>query len=172
MFAVWTLCSTGLDADVADFVASSLQSSSCRTYKSAWLSWSQWCTSHSVDPTVLSETNLVSYLFSLFHLHGLSPATLGVRRAAVSSFLAPLEAHVSESPLLHRFMRAAVLERPLAHSQPRFTWDVVTVLSFLKSWGELASLSFTNYLTDVSHCFFCSRAVASAICFASRLRAP
>lgn len=78
----------------------------------------------------------------MFHVRGLSPATLGVHRAAVSSFLAPADSLLSESPLLRRFMWAAVLECPLARSLPRFSWDVAEVLNFLCGWGDLPELSF------------------------------
>lgn len=66
-------------------------------------------------------------------------ATLGVHRAAISSFLDPLGLSIS-SKLLARFMGAVFLSGPPARSSPCSTWNVAVVLEFIRSWGDIQDL--------------------------------
>ena len=77
----------------------------------------------------------------MFSVKNRAWSTIGVHRSAISSLLQPLKkSHVGEHPLISRFMCAAFLRRPPA-SQPRWTWDMATVLAHVRDWGLPPTLS-------------------------------
>lgn len=129
------------------FISSSIKDISVRTYESAWRGWVEWCNFQGLDRCQASATQLVQYLWFLFSERNLSASTLGVHRAAISSFTAPLLAEHSQSHLLQRFMWAVFLVRPLAAAQVWETWDVAAVLEALRAWGPIQDLS----LHQLSH---------------------
>lgn len=130
--------------------------------RSAWTSWRGWYDSRALEYSDTSDVNIVSYLFNLFHDHGLAPATLGVHRAAISSFSNPLGTAQSESRLLRHFMKAAFSERPAACSCPHSTWDVARVLGYLHSLGptEDLSLQFLSMRTLALFLIFSGRRIS------------
>jgi hypothetical protein len=88
-----------------------------------------------MDPAQVSVNTLLEYLYDLHVVKNRAWSTVGVHRSAISSLLQPLESHpVGEHPLVARFMRALFLSRPPA-IQPRWTWDMATVLTCIKDWG-------------------------------------
>jgi hypothetical protein len=94
-----------------------------------------------MDPTTLSVVKLLEYLLFLHKSKNLSWNTIGVHRSAISSLLSPLQTPTAgEHPLVSRFMRALFRNKPPA-MRPRVSWDVASVLNYIRSMGEPSSLT-------------------------------
>ena len=127
------LTGTGVSEEVAEFLFSSRRGSTAVQYRSVWRSWLSWCQDHGLDPASVSLNTMLEYLYYLFSVKDLAWSTIGVHRSAISSLLQPLHSHsVGEHPLVSRFMRALFLRTPPS-STPRWTWDMATVLAFVRA---------------------------------------
>jgi hypothetical protein len=61
-----------------------------------------------------------------------------------------MESHpIGEHPLVARFMRALFLKRPPS-TQPRWTWDMATVLTCIRDWGLPQDLSLRRLTWKLS----------------------
>jgi hypothetical protein len=135
------LTASGISEEIAQFLSASWRRSTAGQYRSVWKSWSEWCQERGVDPARLSLNTLLEYLYYLYMVKNRAWSTVGVHRSAISSLLQPLEAHpLGEHPIVARFMRALFLKRPPA-TQPRWTWDLATVLNCIRDWGLPQDLS-------------------------------
>lgn len=134
------ITAAGISEEVAEFVAASWRDSTSTQYQSAWRSWVTWCETSGLDTTSISVGKLLDYLLFLYAVRNLSWSTVGVHRSAISSFLQPLSTPtLGEHPLVSRFMRSLFLKNPPA-TNPRWSWDMATVLSYLKNMGLPSTL--------------------------------
>ena len=94
-----------------------------------------------------------SYHFCEYYLvsvKNLAWSTIGVHRSAISSLLQPLHPHpVGEHPLVSRLMRALFLQKPPS-TTPRWTWDMATVLAFVRDLGPPQDLSLRRLVAKLA----------------------
>ena len=134
----------GISEEVAQFLTSSWRKSTSGQYKSVWKSWTTWCEAQGLDYATLSIAKLLDYLLFLFTERKLSWSSIGVHRSAISSLLQPsVSPTFGEHPLVTRFMKAIFLKKPPS-VQPRWSWDMATVLRHLKGMGPPPSLTLRN----------------------------
>ena len=129
---------SGASEDVAQFLSTSWRGSTRSQYQSVWRTWVAWCEDSRLEPSSLSVNKLLDYLLYLHSVKNLSWNTIGVHRSAISSLLSPLVSF-GEHPLVARFMRALFLQKPPS-VQPRWTWDMASVLTYVKNMGLPHSL--------------------------------
>jgi hypothetical protein len=132
---------TGISNEVAEFLSTSWRKSTSGQYKSVWKSWASWCEAKGLDNASISVDKLLEYLLYLFKDRNLSWSSIGVHRSALSSILQPsISPSLGEHPLVIRFMKSIFLRKPPS-IQPRWSWDMATVLRYLKRLGSPQSLS-------------------------------
>lgn len=105
---------SGVSPKLSEFMAGLLRGSTQCTYVFVWKYWLSWCESKDLEPIHFSESSLAEYLWFLFSVKHLSPASFAVHRAAIGSFLDPLGTASHDSKLLSHFMKAAFLSKPSA----------------------------------------------------------
>ena len=101
-----------------------------------------------LDEFTPSAVNLINFLQYELEHNKREYSTLNSFRSAVSSTLgtcAETGKPVGQAPLVCRFMRGAHrLNPPKTKLFP--SWDIVTILNFLKSWGPARKLSLSQLL--------------------------
>ena len=129
-----------LSPRVSDIIMSSWRSGTQAQYKSAWSKWSSWCAEKQEDPVSCDISCFLEFLSELFD-NGLQYRTINVYRSAISaSHLSVEGSSIGSHQLVSRFMRGIYELRP---PQPRVftTWDVGTVLRYLKKFHPAETLS-------------------------------
>lgn len=120
----------GLTAGAVETLLSSRAPSTRRMYGLKWSVFSTWCRERSVDPVTCPVVQVLEFLQDRFSA-GLSPSTLKVYVAAISSFHTPLrEGFLGKLPLVVLFLRGARRMRPATRSKVP-TWDLAVVLGAL-----------------------------------------
>merc|ERR1712030_304902 len=105
--------------------------------------WTQYCRRNQLDEASPSAVNLINYLQFEFETNKKQYRTINTYRSAVSTTLGTcpvLGAPVGQDPLVCRFMRGIHRLRP-PNTKLFPTWDIVTVLNRLLSWGVTKQLS-------------------------------
>ena len=126
------LLTLGASRHVLDLVSKSHRSGTNAVYSSHWKRWLHWCTSYSISPSDPSEVDLANFLAYLSQEHNLSPSSLRVYRAAISTTLRQLGApSFSDNALLRDVIRGASMAK--AQVPRRLpSWDLFLVLSSLR----------------------------------------
>ena len=116
----------------------------------------QFCTKHKLDPLAPDPVNLLNFLTFYYETKKSEYRTLNCYRSAVSSTLAKdpkTGLPVGQDPLVSRFFRGVRRLRP-----PKIklfpSWNVSTVLKYLKTLGDSKSLSLDVLLLKT--CFLVS----------------
>ena len=135
-----TIKSSGLSDRATELVLNARRQSSTYTYQTPWRKWGAWCSTRKIDPYRSDIKDLADYLAELFE-SGLESRTIGVHRSAISAYHLPVEGFkVGEHPLIVKVMAGIRNLRP-AKSRYHIIWDVQTVLEYLKSLGDMSSMS-------------------------------
>ena len=125
-----------LSTRVSNIIMSSWRSGTQAQYKSAWSKWSSWCAEKQEDPVSCDISCFLEFLSELFD-SGLQYRTISVYRSAISaSHLSVEGSSIGSHQLVSRFMKGVYELRP---PQPQVftTWDVGTVLRYLKNFTQL-----------------------------------
>ena len=129
-----------LSPRVSDIILSSWRSGTQAQYKSAWSKWSSWCAEKQEDPVSCDISCFLEFLSELFD-SGLQYRTINVYRSAISaSHLSVEGSSIGSHQLVSHFMKGIYELRP---PQPQVftTWDVGTVLRYLKKFHPAGTLS-------------------------------
>ena len=135
-----SLQSQRLSEQAIEIVMSSWRDSTKKQYKTYLARWHQFSTKRSCDPLQPNVTDVIEFLTELFQ-SGIGYSCLNTARSALSSVIifsdnTPDGSH----PLVARFMKGVFERRP---SLPKYTstWDVNVVLTFLRTFKDVQSLS-------------------------------
>ena len=136
----------GLPEPVVDRLQNSLRQSTWKNYQTGWTAWRNWCVREGVDslsPSVKTLLNFLQYQFSDMQA---SQTALAGYRSAICSITQPgVYPTVGAHPLITRFLKACLEERPpRLRLTPRVMWDVAQVLTTLRDWGIPANLSIAR----------------------------
>ncbi len=121
-----------LPQEVALTIASARALSTRRAYALKWNLFAEWCSSHREDPRRCSIRAVLSFLQHGLE-HRLSPSTLKIYVAAISTHHGPIEGRsVGKHDLVIRFLRGARrLNPPRPPSLP--SWDLALALKALQT---------------------------------------
>jgi hypothetical protein len=110
------------------------------SYKSAWGKWSSWCDSRQIDPIHAPLEFVIEFLTSLYH-DNKQYRTINTYRSAISIGHALIDGlKIGQHPHIITHMRAIFnLRTPTPRYQE--SWNVDTVLNYLKSLGDNENLS-------------------------------
>ena len=131
----------GIPERAIPVLMNSWRTSTKNQYDSHLKKWLDFITRKSInvsDP--LSVTVVLEFLTELFD-KGYSYSTINSARSFLSCLLPPINnVTIGSDPLIRRFMRGVFIDRP---NLPRYTetWDVSTVLSFMREMGDNDFLS-------------------------------
>lgn len=131
----------GIPERAIPVLMNSWRTSTKKQYDSHLKKWLDFITRKSInvsDP--LSVTVVLEFLTELFD-KGYSYSTINSARSFLSCLLPPINnVTIGSDPLIRRFMRGVFIDRP---NLPRYTetWDVSTVLSFMREMGDNDFLS-------------------------------
>ena len=128
----------GLSERAAMLWQAGWQESTNRSYESAWTKWSRWCGRRESDPMAGNTVHVGNFLGEEFESTR-QYRTLNVYRSALSSTLLEAEGKpVGQSRIVRQVMTGIYNTRP---PQPRYTrtWDVATVLTYIRSLGSNAT---------------------------------
>ena len=132
-----------LSSTARDLLISSWRTKSNRTYDSHFKKWVCWCSSRGSDPISGPVSEVANFLADL-HKEGYQSSSLNVFRSAISSVHDKVDGvEVGKHPIVSRLLKGAFHLRP---PLPRYssTWNVDTVLRYLKSLGPTSSLSLKS----------------------------
>ena len=119
---------------------SSWRTKSNKTYDSHFKKWLCWCSARGSDPVSGPVSEVANFLADL-HGEGYQSSSLNVFRSAISYVHDKVDGvEVGKHPTITRLLKGAFHERP---PLPRYTstWDVNSVLQYLKSLGPTADLT-------------------------------
>ena len=131
---------TGVSKKASDLLLAGWSKATNTTYQSGWARWSGWFSEWKVDPISCGIQPFLDFLADLFE-HGLQYRTINSIRSAVSSTHHRIESSlIGQHPLVSRLMRGIHNSRP---PEPQYsnTWDVASVLSWLKTLSDNKDLS-------------------------------
>merc|ERR1711891_121281 len=132
-----------LSAGALETLQSSWAKNTKECYGLGFRYWTQYCRRNQLDESSLSAVNLINFLQFEFEKNGKQYRTINTYRSAVSAMLGTCPVRgvpVGQDPLVCRFMRGLLrLIPPKTKLFP--TWELVTVLNKLISWGEVTQLS-------------------------------
>ena len=112
-------------------------------YKGPWNKWVGWCGQRQINPLQASVELIANFLAEMFD-NGLEYSTLNGYRSALSAFHPEIDNHkVGQHPLIKQVMQGVFNGRP---PKPKYTdtWEVDSVLSFLKSLGNNSALNLKD----------------------------
>ena len=129
----------GIPEDAADIIMQSWRGGTRSTYKHYIQRWIQFCAQQkrdSFEPTVNSLITVLNILFN----EGKNYNILCVARSAISALSLKSEVSIGSYQLVKRFLTGCFNIKP---ALPRYsiTWDPHMVLSFLKGWSPVNTLS-------------------------------
>ena len=144
----------------AEFICGSWRGSTKTQYACAWRNWSEWCRGFAIPRTTPTVGQFLKYLWFLYEDRHMAWSTISVHRAAVATIIDPLtNSHLSQHPMVCRFMKAVFLARPPPRkvepipeefSRQKITWRVVMLLA-LASARRASDLSLLHI--DEDHLF-------------------
>ena len=113
-------------------------------YRAYWTKWFNFCSGRQAPPLQVSVPLIVDFLTGLFE-KGLGYSTINTAKSAIVTLLSVCtDASVIESSVvLQKFMRGIFALRP-ALPKHDYTWDVSTVLEFLKKWSPPKALDLLS----------------------------
>ena len=132
--------SQNLSSKAGDLLLASWRTKSNKTYDSHFKKWLCWCSARGADPISGPVSEVANFLANL-HEEGYQSSSLNVFRSAISSVHDKVDGmEVGKHPTIARLLKGAFHERP---PLPRYTstWDVNTVLQYLRTLGPTAGLT-------------------------------
>uniref|UniRef100_A0ABD2WJK2 Tyr recombinase domain-containing protein n=2 Tax=Trichogramma kaykai TaxID=54128 RepID=A0ABD2WJK2_9HYME len=126
----------GYERSTVDIMINSLSESTLKQYTSALKKWTEFCKKESIDSFCNKSINILKFLTQELQ-KGAKYGTLNSMRSAISLLN---NNELQNSKELERFFKGVYRLRPPA---PKYsdTWDVTPVLTELKKWHPLESLS-------------------------------
>ena len=131
----------GLSDGVIGIIQKSWRSSTESAYSSAWRQWSGWCLQRGADPFSAPLGDVLEFLLIQFE-KGKQYRTINGLRSAISMTHSEVDGvKLGQHPLVVRFLKGIFNARPPA---PKYsvTWDVDSVLQYLRKLPDNDSLSF------------------------------
>ena len=139
--SVWKQHTTiGVSRKTSELLLAGWSRGTNKAYQSGWNQWMGWCQRRKVDPISCRVQPFLDFTASLFE-EGLQYRSINTIRSAVSSTHHPMDgAPIGQHPLVRQLFKGVYNSRP---PQPRYThtWDVSTVLVYIKQLGENKDLS-------------------------------
>ena len=132
--------SQGLSEDTTEILLRSWSEGTSKQYIGYVKKWLQFCGEKAHSPIHPSVAVVLDFLTELFHKDKLGYSALNTARSALSAFVKVEGVPVGQHELVIRFMKGAFKIRP---ALPRYnvTWDVSSVLGYLKSLAPARTLS-------------------------------
>ena len=145
---------TQLSTSCKEIISASLTNSSKSQYQVYLKKWLDYCHFKAIDPYQHNFVEGLNFLTNLFTESDRKYSTINTARSALSCIMEPMNGLTfGKQPIVKRFMRGIFKLRP---SLPRylFTYDVNTVLKYLKSLGdpENIPLKILSYRTVTLLC--------------------
>ena len=109
-------------------------------YNSAWKKWDSWCVEQKVNPFQATVANVANFLAYAVE-EGREYTTINGYRSAISAYHPEIEGHkVGQHPIIKQMMTGIFHQKP---PTPKYTetWDVRTVLDYIKHKGDNDTLS-------------------------------
>ena len=132
-----------LSSKAKDIVVASWRSGTTKQYQTYLRKWQDYCEERSLDSFEPGVENAIEFLVSLY-ISGLGYSAINTARSALATIIV-MENGVKfgEHPLVVRYMKGIFQLRP---ALPKYThiWDVNSVLIYLKTFTEPASLSIKD----------------------------
>ncbi|KAK7087812.1 hypothetical protein V1264_021816 [Littorina saxatilis] len=122
---------SGASAATLDLIQGSHRGSTSSVYTSHWLAWTKWCQINGVNATSPRSMQVANHLSWLAD-QGLSPASLKVRRSAISVTLKQLGHSISLGGVISSVIKGASLRFAKTKSSVP-AWDLPLVLEYLRS---------------------------------------
>ena len=136
----------GFSDEVSRLAAAPRRPSTNRMYDDRWCRFTRWAAGQGVDPLNPTATQVTSFLFDLFDIHGLSPRTIKGYRTCIGSVL---NRTGKSRVVLHRTISDMIASMEL--QRPRATpvlpqWDLGVVLEALSKppYEPLREASFKH----------------------------
>ena len=132
-----------LSEEATDLMLKSWRTKTNKSYDSLFTKWELWCSERGSDPISGPVTEVANFLAYLFE-GGYQYSSINSYRSAISSVHDRIDgATVGQHPLITRLIKGVFHSRP---PLPRYThtWDVQTVLDFLRSLGDNKELSLKH----------------------------
>lgn len=98
-----------------------------------------YCSAQHLNPMAPTVVNVIEFLTALFHC-GLGYSAMNTARSALSTFVVCDNKPVGQHPLVIRFLKGVYQLRP-ALPRNEVTWDPRIVLTFLRKWSPVKTLS-------------------------------
>lgn len=125
--------------------------------------WNHYCADKNLDPVNAPVAVGAEFLAMLFRKSKLSYSAMGTARSALSAVIEPVNGiPFGKAPLIRRLLKGMFRERPVF---PKYsiTFDVNTVLNFLKLEGQTVTLKDLSYKTATMLCILSGQR-AQTIC--------
>ena len=137
---------TEVSKEASDLLLAGWSKETNSTYQSGWARWCLWCNEREVDPVSCEIQTFLDFLADIYG-QGLQYRTINAIRSAVSTTHNTIEnTPIGHHLLVSRLMKGIYNSRP---PEPRYsnTWDVTTVLTWLKGQGSQDSELFLKDLS-------------------------
>lgn len=131
----------GLSDRTITTMSASLRVSTKKQYLTFIRKWEQYCLDAGTSYKTASISDVLEFLAHLHHDLKMSYSAINTARSALSAYLMPIEQHsVGSHPLVIRLLKGIFNTKP---PTPRYThmWDVSVVLTHLRGWPPVGSLS-------------------------------
>jgi len=122
----------GFSNEVVELLLAGIRDNTKSAYQSSWVSWSDWCNRHSLNPMLSELKNFLSYLTFLYS-DGKAYSTVNVHRSMLSVTLDPIDGHpIGSHPLVIQLLKGVYNSNP---PQPKYKelWDADVVLNHLSN---------------------------------------
>jgi len=114
-----------------ELLGKSWRPSTRKVYSSAWKRWLNWCTSHQINPTHPTGSDLARFLSDLYLVQNLSYNTILLHKSAVSTICNPeTSGQLSSNVLIKHVLKSIALQNPLKNKGP--IWNINDLTSFLE----------------------------------------
>lgn len=135
---------SGASDATIDLIQASHRGSTSSVYTSHWLAWLKWCKANGVKPTSPRSIQVANHL-SWLASQGAAPASLKVRRSAISVTLKQLGHSISREGFITSVLKGASLRFDKTKSAIP-AWDLPLVLEYLRTqdFEPLCSASLAN----------------------------
>ncbi|KAG6461773.1 hypothetical protein O3G_MSEX012851 [Manduca sexta] len=136
----------------------SWRKSTLNTYETAWKRWVAWASSHDVDSSNPTGSQLAQFLSDLYLIHKLSYNTITLYKSVVSTLSnSESSSQLSSHALVKHILKSIAIKNPKSIKSP--IWNVSDLISFL-----------TNYSVDINNVFQTMRHTAILLLLCSGRR--
>ena len=133
---------------VSKIIFTSWHSGTESQYESCWGKWHGWCMEREINPVSCNLNFVLEFLTDLYY-QNYQYRTINVYGSIISASHLPIDGSpIGSHPLISRFMKGIFELRP---SQPHLftTWNVMTVLKYLKSLSPPEGLNLKQLTLKV-----------------------